>query len=104
MSGRFKPYLIIIVTLLLAAILLNVPVAFATKLPTTCNIFQENKTAKLGTCGHQAIFSKDKCLEIGIFPYSPINVEIPDSIINGDSFSVFPFSRAITSDLLSLRC
>ena len=55
MSGRFKPYLFILLGILLAAILLNAPVAFASKLPTACNIF--NKTANrkiraLRTSGH----------------------------------------------------
>ena len=60
MSGRFKPYSLIVLGMLLAAFLLNPPVAFATKLPTACNIFQEKKAAKLGTCGHQVTFTKDK--------------------------------------------
>ena len=60
MSGRFKPYLFILLGILLAAILLNPPVAFATKLPTACNIFNKTQIDKSGPCGHQALFPKDK--------------------------------------------
>jgi hypothetical protein len=104
MSDRFKPYLIIIVSLLLVGIFLNVPVAFATKLPTACNVFHPNPVIKSGPCGHQAVFSKDKCLEMGIFPYSLTNVEIPDSITDVGSFSLSPVFPAIFPDLLPLRC
>ena len=57
MSGSLKPYLILI---LLAALLAGPPVALATKLPTACNIFHEKKAAKMGACGHQVTFTKDK--------------------------------------------
>lgn len=60
MSGRFNSYMLIILATLIMALLLGPPVAFASKLPTACNIFQEKKAAKLGTCGHQVTFTKDK--------------------------------------------
>ncbi len=65
MSGRFKPYLIIIVALLMAGIFLNVPVAFATKLPAVCNVFHPKPIIKSGPCGHQALLSKYQFLEDG---------------------------------------
>jgi len=60
MSGFLKPYLTALILILLAALLAGPPVAFATKLPTACNIFHEKKTAKMGACGHQVAFTKDK--------------------------------------------
>jgi hypothetical protein len=60
MSGRFNPYLLILLGILMAAFLLNAPVAFATKLPTACNLFHEKEINKSGPCGHQALFPNDK--------------------------------------------
>jgi len=60
MSGSLKPYLTALILILLAALLAGPPAAFATKLPTACNIFQEKKAAKLGPCGHDITFTKDK--------------------------------------------
>jgi len=60
MSGRFKPYSLIVLGMLLAAFLLNPPVAFATKLPTACNVFNKKQIEKSGPCGHQALFSNNK--------------------------------------------
>ena len=50
MPGRFKPYLLIITTILLATFLLNAPVACATKLAKACNIFDQHKVKKSGSC------------------------------------------------------
>jgi len=60
MSGRFKPYLFILLGILLAAILLNAPVAFASKLPTACNIFNKTQIEKSGPCGHQTLSPNEK--------------------------------------------
>ena len=60
MSGSLKPYLTALILILLAALLAGPPLAFATRLPTACNIFQEKKGAKMGACGHQVTFTKDK--------------------------------------------
>ena len=60
MSGSLKPYLTGFILILLVALLAGPPVAFASKLPKACNIFQEKKAAKLGPCGHDVTFSKDK--------------------------------------------
>ncbi|MBP1713349.1 MAG: hypothetical protein H6Q42_1552, partial [Deltaproteobacteria bacterium] len=60
LSGSLKPYLTVLILILLATLLAGPPVAFATKLPTACNIFHEKKAAKSGPCGHQATFTEDK--------------------------------------------
>jgi hypothetical protein len=66
MSGRFKPYLLILLGILMAAFLLNAPVAFATKLPTACNLFHEKEINKSGPCGHQALLANDKSFGIDV--------------------------------------
>jgi hypothetical protein len=50
MSGRFKPYLLIITAILLATFFLNTPVACATKLAKACNVFDQYKVKKSGSC------------------------------------------------------
>jgi hypothetical protein len=60
MSDRVKPYLTALILILLAALLAGPPMALATKLPTACNFFHEKKGAKLGPCGHDVTFTKDK--------------------------------------------
>lgn len=60
MSGRLKSFMTVLILILLAALLAGPPLAFATKLPTTCNIFHDKKEAKSGPCGHQATFTQDK--------------------------------------------
>jgi hypothetical protein len=49
-----------LILILLAALLAGPPIAFATKLPTACNIFHDKKAPKSGPCGHQATFTEDK--------------------------------------------
>ena len=58
MSGRLKPYLTVLIILLLAALVTGPPAAFASKLPTVCNIFDKKTADKAGSCGHRAIFTK----------------------------------------------
>lgn len=60
MLGRAKRYFIILCALLAAAFLLNPPVAFATKLPTACNVFGGKQTENSGPCGQRALLSSDK--------------------------------------------
>jgi hypothetical protein len=50
----------VLTLILLAALLAGPPAAFATKLPTSCNIFHDKKEAKSGPCGHQATFTQEK--------------------------------------------
>lgn len=79
MSGRFKPYFIILCAILAAAFLLNSPVAFATKLPTACNVFDKKPIEKSGPCGFKATFSKLQSLDEGA-------VQIPESITENFGF------------------
>ena len=104
MLGRSKPYLLIVLGMLLAAFLLNPPVAFATKLPTACNIFHEKQINKSGPCGHQALLSKDKSLEMAVFSVFRANMEISElpTAFHNHPIS-FTFS-SIFADPLPLRC
>jgi hypothetical protein len=104
MSGRFKPYGLIVLGMLLAAFLLNPPVALATKLPKACNVFHPQQINKTGPCGHQALFSKDKTHEIGIFPIFPSGLEIIDSKTDVINLPLSPVLPAIFPDSLPLRC
>lgn len=60
MSGPLKNYLTALIILLAVALLVGPPVAFASKLPTACNLFQEKKAPNLKPCGHKVAFTKDK--------------------------------------------
>jgi hypothetical protein len=105
MSGSLKPYLTALILILLAALLAGPPVAFATKLPTACNIFQEKKAAKLWTCGHQATSAKDKLLSGEMeFPSGPDSGNIEAQVVhNNHLFSPnIPFVGV--ADLTPLRC
>jgi hypothetical protein len=105
MSGSLKPYLTALILILLAALLAGPPLAFATKLPTACNIFQEKKAAKMGACGHQVTFTNDK-FEFGEmeFPagWDSGNEEAP-AVLNNHLFPPF-ISFLGAADLTPLRC
>ena len=60
MLGRCKTHIFIISVVLMIVFLVGPPAAFASKLPKACNIFQEKKAAKLGPCGHDVTFTKDR--------------------------------------------
>ena len=60
MSGRCQTHISIISVVLMIVFLVGPTAAFASKLPKACNIFQEKKAAKMGACGHQVTFTKDK--------------------------------------------
>ncbi len=60
MSGRFRSFMTVLTLILLAALLAGPPAAFATKLPTTCNIFNDKKESKSESCGHRATFTQEK--------------------------------------------
>lgn len=105
MSGRLKPHIIIIVGLLLAGILLNAPVAFATKLPTACNIFNKTQIEKSGPCGHEALLPNDKTFENEVLFSSIADFGTSDCLlfpINFSSLSV-PFAT-IPKPAAPLRC
>ena len=105
MSGSLKPYLTALIIILLAALLAGPPAAFATKLPTSCNIFHDKKAAKSGPCGHQATFTKDK------FQFG--EMEFPAGADSGNEEGrtvlnnhLFPPLRSFAGavDLIPLRC
>lgn len=104
MSGRWRPYIYIVAALIITAFLVGPPLAFAIKLPTICNIFQEKKAAKLGTCGHQVTFAKDK-FHFGEMAFSAGpnsgNEEAP-TVQNNHLFPFVPFVSI--TDLTPLRC
>jgi hypothetical protein len=58
MSGRHKTHLFIISAALIILFLVGPPAAFASKLPTVCNIFAKKNVEKAGACGHRAFFTK----------------------------------------------
>jgi hypothetical protein len=105
MSARLKPLLFIFAATLVVALILGPPVAFASKLPTACNIFHNKKAIKLGTCGHNVTFSKDKfdapdsassnAIESG-------SIEIP-LVLQNNHLSFF-LSPAALLNSIPLRC
>ncbi len=99
MSGRFKTYLFILLGILLAAILLNAPVAFATKLPTACNVFDQKQIVKSGPCGHKALFSKFQSLEDGVVLVSGAELENGNFIISRSNHHPLLFPHVIISRL-----
>ena len=60
MSGRCKTHIFTISVVLMIVFLVGPPAAYASKLPKACNIFQEKKAAKLGSCGHDVTFTKEE--------------------------------------------
>ena len=105
MSGRFKPYLFILLGILLAAFILNPPVAFATKLPTACNIFNKTQIEKSGPCGHQALFPKDKPFGNEVLFSSSADFGISDCLLFQNIFSsVSAPSVTIPKSAAPLRC
>lgn len=105
MSGLFKPYSMIITAILLATFLLNAPVAFASKLPTACNIFNKTQIEKSGPCGHQALFSKDKSFGSEVLLSSSSDFDITDLLSFQNTFSsLFVPSANISGPAAPLRC
>jgi len=108
MSGRVKPYLIILCAILVAAFLLNSPVAFATKLPTACNIFDKKLLEKSGPCGIKAAFSKLQSLlqslEEGAIQVSEAGTENCSFIGSWSKQPSFLSPYVIIPNSLPLRC
>jgi hypothetical protein len=105
MSGRFKPYLFILLGILLTVILLNAPVAFAFKMPTACNIFNKTQIEKSGPCGHKALFSNDKPFGSDIFLSSGSDFDVSHFLSFHNTFSTLsvpPVSISIPA--APLRC
>ena len=104
MSSRFKPYLFILLGILLTAILLNPPVAFATKLSTACNVFNKKQIIKSGPCGPQAMFSKLQSLEEGVVLISGAELEIRNFLMSWTNHSSFFSLSVIIPNSVPLRC
>ena len=104
MSGRSKPYLIILCAILMAAFLLNSPVAFATKLPTACNVFDKKQIEKSRPCGDQAAFSKLQTHEDGIIPVSQAEPENCSFMGSWNKHPSFLSPYAIIPNSVPLRC
>jgi hypothetical protein len=104
MSGRCKPYLFILLGLLVAAILLNAPTAFASKLPAACNVFDQKQIEKSGPCGHKALFSKLQSLEDGVVLVSGGELENGNFIISRSNHHPLLFPHVIISRSEPLRC
>ncbi len=104
MSGRFKPYLFILLGILLAAILLNAPVAFATKLPTACNVFNKKQIEKSGPCGHKALLSKCQSLEDGVVLVSEVELGNGNFIMSRNNHHSLLPPHVIISRSEPLRC
>jgi hypothetical protein len=104
MSSRFKPYLFILLGILLVAILLNPPVAFASKLPTACNVFDKKQIIKSGPCGPQAMFSKFQSLEDGVVLISGAELGIRNFLMSWTNHSSFFSLSVIIPNSVPLRC
>jgi hypothetical protein len=105
MSDRVKPYLTALILILLGTLLAGPPLALATQLPAACNIFHEKKGAKLGPCGHDVTFTKDK----PYFGETAISNEtdsgsLETAFVNQKSQLSFFFPPAIILDSVPLRC
>jgi len=104
MSGRFKPYSLIVLGMLVAAFFLNPPVAFATRLPTACNIFDKEQMEKSGPCGHQAVLSKCQSLEAGEGLVSDADLGIVNFMVPRNIHLSFFFPSVIIPNSAPLRC
>ena len=105
MSGRLKPYSLILLGMLLAAFLLNPPVAFANKLPTACNIFDKTQIEKSGPCGPQALFPNDKTFGNEVLFSSGADFGTSDCLLFQINFSFLSVpSVTIPISAALLRC
>ena len=104
MSSRFKPYLFILLGILLAAILLDPPVAFASKLPTACNVFDKKQIEKSGPCGPQAIFSKFQSLQDGLVLVPGEELQIDNFRVSQHNHFSFFWPSVIIPTSVPLRC
>ena len=104
MSGHFRTYLFILLGIVLAAILLNAPVAFATKLPTACNVFDQKQIEKSGPCGHKALSSKLQHLQDGVVLVSGAQLENGVFMISQNNPFALLLPQVIISRSEPLRC
>jgi len=104
MSNRFRPYLFILLGILLAALLAGPPVAFASKLPTACNIFNKTQIEKSGPCGHQAMFSKFQSLQNGLVLVPGEELQIDNFRMSRNNHFSFFLPPVIIPNSAPLRC
>ncbi len=105
MSNRFRAYVFIPLGILLAAILLNAPVAFASKMPTACNIFNKTQIEKSGPCGHQALFSNDKSFGNEVLVSSGVEFGNGDCLLSQNIFPPLSVPSVTSSKSAApLRC
>jgi len=105
MSGRFKPYLLIILGMLIVGLLLGPPLAFASKLPTVCNIFQKS-VDKAGECKQRAMVSKaqDKSFEFDSAHFASLDSAIFSFATAPEDRPSFFQIKADLSQSNPLRC
>ncbi len=105
MPGRFKIYMVIISMALIIAFLLGPPAAFASKLPTHCNIFHKNMKDKTGCCGHRAVSKiQDNSYETPAVLLSRVDFEIGYFLVAQNNFPSFFYSFPSNSQFSPLRC
>jgi len=88
----------------MAAFLLNASVAFATKLPTACNVFDKKQIEKSGPCGHQALLSKCQSLEDGLVLIADAELGNDNFILSRNNYRSLLFPHVIISRSEPLRC
>jgi hypothetical protein len=105
MSRRFKPYLFVILITLIISFVMGPPVAFATKLPKACNIFNKTQIEKSGPCGHQALFSNDKSVGNEVLFSSGVEFGNGDCLLFQNIFSPLSVPSVTSSKSAApLRC
>jgi hypothetical protein len=106
MLHRYRTHIFIISVALMIIFVVGPPAAFASRLPTVCNLFSQKTTEKAGPCGHRAIFSKiqDKSFEAGAVLIPGVDFETSHFlIVQSNPLSVsFPFGSNPQSS--PLRC
>jgi hypothetical protein len=102
MSARFKPYLLIIIAILLATFFLNAPVACATKLAKACNVFDQHQVKKDGSC--QALLPDQNSFDDGI--WSPYIIDLDASASVGNLYTMDSLPRISSANFYSppIRC
>jgi hypothetical protein len=106
MSRRYKTHIFIVSVALMILFVVGPPAAFASKLPTVCNIFSPKGAEKAGQCGHRAIFLKiqDTSFEVEAVLFFNVNFETSDffPIHNNPLSPSFPFGS--NPQFSPLRC
>jgi len=105
MSGRLKPYMTVLIIVLLAVLLAGPPAAFAGKLPTVCNLFLNKSIQKNGPCGNPGAIFQESLHEGQTFLTSTADSGVDHSSIlfhvNYQSFLASPLNPLFS---VPLRC